>query len=132
MTARTIRSAAALLAVVLPAAACAAAGEEDDVARTAAGMVRAAQAGDGRAACAALVPRAVDGLETAGARCDRQIVRLGLSGNEAGEVEVWGDRARARVGSGWVFLTRWGSGWKVTAAGCEPRSGRPYDCEFEA
>jgi hypothetical protein len=27
-----------------------------------------------------------------------------------------------------VFLSRFPTGWKVTAAGCVPRPGRPYQC----
>jgi hypothetical protein len=45
---------------------------------------------------------------------------------------VWSNQARVRAGTDTVFLTRWGDGWRVTAAGCEPRDDGPYDCDISA
>jgi hypothetical protein len=30
-----------------------------------------------------------------------------------------------------VFLARYDDGWRVTAAGCVPRPGRPFDCTIK-
>ena len=47
-------------------------------------------------------------------------------------VEVYGDQAEVRTVADTVFLARFRDGWKVVAAGCMRRPGRPYDCELEA
>jgi hypothetical protein len=46
-----------------------------------------------------------------------------------GRVEVWSDRAQVRAGTDTLFLTEVAGGWRVSAAGCTARPGRPYDCE---
>jgi hypothetical protein len=112
-------------------AGCGTGGEKAAVRATASGLYQDVRDGDGRAACARLVPRAASSIETGDASCDRQILRLGLEGGPLGRVEVWSDQARVRAGADTVFLTRWGTGWRVTAAGCEPRREGPYDCEVE-
>jgi hypothetical protein len=86
---------------------------------------------DGAGACALLTPDANESLEPAGARCSEEILKLPLEGGETGPPEIWGEQARIRVGAETVFLTRWASGGRITAAGCEPRHGKPYDCEVE-
>ncbi|MCG7285207.1 hypothetical protein MHY85_04355 [Cellulomonas sp. ACRRI] len=48
------------------------------------------------------------------------------------ETRVAGRQAQVRLGSDTVFLARSGAGWVVTAAGCDPRPDRPYDCEVAA
>ena len=86
---------------------------------------------DGQRACALLSPDARESLETGGDSCDEEITKLRLEGGEAGRPEIWGEQARVRMGSDTVFLTRWASAWRITAAGCERRAGEPYDCEVE-
>ncbi|XVQ08352.1 hypothetical protein ACQP1W_38200 [Spirillospora sp. CA-255316] len=113
-------------------AGCGTGDEKAAVRETASALFQDVRDGDGGAACARLVPRAASSLEIGGASCARQILRLGLEGGALGRVEVWSDQARVRAGADTVFLTRWGTGWRVTAAGCEPRREGPYDCEVEA
>ncbi|WP_457254607.1 hypothetical protein [Pedococcus sp. P5_B7] len=43
-------------------------------------------------------------------------------------VQVYGKDAIVHLGSDTIFLARFTAGWRVTAAGCTPRPGRPYDC----
>ncbi|GLZ05211.1 hypothetical protein Acsp03_26770 [Actinomadura sp. NBRC 104412] len=122
----------ALPVVVVCAGLCAGCGtgsEKDGVRAAANALFRDVRNGDGHAACTRLVPRAASTLETGDTRCEQQILRLGLKGGPLGPVEVWADQARVRAGTDTVFLTRWGSGWRVTAVGCEPRDDRPYDCD---
>ncbi|MGK5558393.1 hypothetical protein ACSNOI_43010 [Actinomadura kijaniata] len=97
-------------------------------AAAAAAVLEAAQRGDGARACAGLVPDAAESLETDGRSCAEEIVTLGLRSGPTDGGEVWGDAARVRVGTDTVFLFRWGDGWRVAAAGCRPRAGRPYEC----
>jgi hypothetical protein len=123
--------------VLLTLAAFAAGGcsQEQDAASvetTARGFFAAVVAGDGGdGACALLSPDARSGLESGGSSCAEEIVKLPLRGGAAGPAEIWGEQARIRMGSDTVFLTRWASAWRITAAGCERRVGRPYDCEVE-
>jgi hypothetical protein len=104
------------------------------VAAAARSLFAAVQRKDGQAACAALSPRAAESLSSGGTGCAQEILRLGLRGGPVHDVRVWGDRAQLKAGEDTVFLVRLeGPGWKVAAAGCEPRgSGLPYDCDVEA
>ncbi|WP_157996061.1 hypothetical protein [Thermomonospora amylolytica] len=126
------RTALVLLAMAALTAGCAAQ-DTGPVADAATALFTAVQRGDGRAACAALSPKAAAGLETGASSCPEQILELGLRGGPIRQVRIWGDRAQLRAGADTVFLVELsGLGWKVAAAGCEPRPGRPYDCDVEA
>ncbi|MGI5171590.1 hypothetical protein ACQEU3_45320 [Spirillospora sp. CA-253888] len=125
----TCSVAAAVIAFVLGG--CAASDQRGEVSAAASGVLEAAQRGDGARACAGLMPRAVEGLETGDQRCADEITKLGLAGGPAGPVEIWGDTARVRIGDDTVFAVRWGPGWKVTAAGCREHTDRPYECQVQ-
>ncbi|MGW0605791.1 hypothetical protein [Streptomyces sp. NPDC002640] len=84
--------------------------------------------------CAALAPGTRDELEeTARSGC-RDAIRQAIEEDDlpaAGAVravDVWGDRARVVLEGDTLFLSRFPGGWKVTAAGCEPRPDQPYRC----
>lgn len=81
-------------------------------------------------ACTLLSDEARARLESAAASaCATALPRLRLTGDPAGEIQVWGHGARVQVGAGAVFLARYPDGWRIIAAGCEPRGeDRPYDC----
>jgi hypothetical protein len=128
---RGVRVLAAVSLAALACAGCGMAAEKDGVREAASALFRDVRNGDGAAACGRLVPQAASGLETGGTRCEDEILKLGLSGGPLGPVEVWSEYARVRAGGDTVFLTRWGDGWRVTAAGCEPREEGPYDCEIQ-
>ncbi|WP_433336548.1 hypothetical protein [Spirillospora sp. CA-294931] len=132
MTRRMARCMAAAALLGAAATGCSASDEEDAVRAAAEALFGAVRAGDGARACASLVPRAVEGLESPEAPCREQVLKVGLEGGPVGRVEVWSGQARARAGSDTVFLVRWGDGWRVTAAGCERKPGEPYDCEVDA
>jgi len=88
--------------------------------------------GDPQGRCALLAPATLAALESdASAPCAQVITAVALGGGTARAVEVWGDGAQVRLTADTVFLTETGTGWKVTAAGCEPRGEQPYDCEVE-
>jgi hypothetical protein len=89
-------------------------------------------AGDPQGRCDLLAPTTLETLEAdASAPCADAIGAIPLTGGAVRAVEVWGDGAQVRLAGDTVFLVETGTGWKVTAAGCEPRGSAPYDCEVE-
>ncbi|WP_079407402.1 hypothetical protein [Streptomyces sp. 3211] len=64
-------------------------------------------------------PTALQGLQLTGAR------------EPAQAAVVYGSQARVVYPHDSVFLALFTDGWKVTAAGCTPRQGRPYRCELK-
>lgn len=132
MVRRMVRLVAAVIVAGGAAGGCAVSADGKGVRAAAAEFFAAVQHGDGERACATLVPEAARSLESGGSSCAEEIGKLGLDGGDIANVQVWGDSAQVAVGTDMVFLTRWGSGWKVSAAGCTPRTGRPYQCEVEA
>ena len=52
---------------------------------------------------------------------------LGLPGDDVPVTEVWGRQAQARLGTQALFPAELRDGWRVTAAGCTPRSDQPSD-----
>ncbi|MGY1751606.1 hypothetical protein [Blastococcus sp. SYSU D01042] len=88
--------------------------------------------GDPAERCELLAPATRAALEQdAAAPCGEAIGELPLPGGGVTSVAVWGGDAQVRIGGDVVFLTETSDGWRVTAAACEPRSERPYDCEVE-
>jgi hypothetical protein len=125
------RSAAGLVgAGVLVLTGCAAA-SEDEVRAVATAFED--PAGDPQDRCELLAPATRTALESDGsAPCADVIGELPLPGGDVTAVEVWGRDAQVRLDGGdVVFLTGTGAGWRVTAAGCEPRGELPYDCEVD-
>ncbi|KZF09153.1 hypothetical protein A2J03_03150 [Rhodococcus sp. EPR-157] len=47
------------------------------------------------------------------------------------DVRAYGRAAQVRMDTDTVFLTIADGEWKVTAAGCRPEPGGPYDCVIE-
>jgi hypothetical protein len=82
--------------------------------------VRAARPGDA----------ADPGVRRVGTLAD-VIAQVPLRGGPVEAVEVWGGQAQVRLAGDTVFLTETPSGWRVTAAACEPRGEMPYDCRVE-
>jgi hypothetical protein len=82
---------------------------------------------DMAAACALLAPDTRQGVEASEhAPCEEGFPEL--SGGDVGEVEQWGDRAQARSDAGTVFLVELDTGWRISAAGCEPSVEDTYEC----
>ncbi len=72
--------------------------------------------------------------ETARSRCPPALEDLGLpSAREVRRVDVYGGQARVVLDSDTLFLSSFPDGWKVVAAGCEPRpeSEVPYRCDLK-
>ena len=97
------------------------------------GFEEALRSGDAGAACAALAPATLRELEEGEkSPCpsvlgDQEI----LAGGDVTRVDVQGRQARVVLAGDTLFLSRFPGGWKVTAAGCRPRSDQPYDCAIK-
>lgn len=114
---------------VLLLAGCAVPGR-DAVAATAREWLAAVADGDAAAQCRLLTPAAAGAVAGPGETCEQAVADLDLpGGGPVGEPQVWGDQAQVRTGSDTLFLTRVAAGWRVSAAGCEFRGDRPYECE---
>ena len=127
------RSSAVLLAALttLTATGCS---SVDDRGRNAAGvavrLLTAVADRDGTTACALLAPDTAD--EVAGSEdkpCPEAVLaqELPAPGTVTG-TDVYGQRAQVRLTGDTVFLAVFPDGWRVLAAGCAARPGRPYDC----
>jgi hypothetical protein len=104
--------------------------QEDDVSDVAAEFADPAGAPEVR--CDLLVPATRETLESdESASCADVIGDLPLGGGVVESVEVWGGNAQVRLTGDTVFLTETSAGWRVAAAGCQPRGEAPYDCEVE-
>jgi hypothetical protein len=116
--------------VLALATACGAAPGTDAVTRTADGWLAAARARDATALCRLLTPAAAESAVTGDETCAQAIGDLDLPADgPVGQVEVWSDRAQVKAGTETLFLTEVAGSWRVSAAGCMVRPGRPYDCE---
>lgn len=119
--------------VCLAASGCASVGERAAAAEAAArGFERALMASDSVRMCDALAPATREELE-AEAPCGRALAALRLppAAGPAQRVDVYGSQARVVFARDSVFLASFPDGWRVTAAGCTPRPGRPYRCELK-
>ncbi len=80
--------------------------------------------------CEALAPGTRSELEDSQERpCLEVITDQDLP--EAGEprsIDVYGRQARVVAEGDTLFLSQFGTGWKVVAAGCLPEPGQPYQC----
>lgn len=116
--------------LVLTAAGCGSSGPAA-VTEVAQRFYRAVGSGDGAAACALLAPPTLEEVEqSADAPCRTAILDVDLPA--AGEVtgsSRYGGQAQVRLRGDTAFLSEFGAGWLVVAAGCTARSEAPYDCK---
>ncbi|MFI6009561.1 hypothetical protein ACIBAG_12140 [Streptomyces sp. NPDC051243] len=105
----------------------------DDVRDTAAAFQAALGAGAYDRACAVLAPGTVEELESsAGSPCAEALrAESPVPGGAVRRTDVYGNQARAVLSTDTLFLSHFASGWKVVAAGCEPRPGQPYQCRIK-
>jgi len=116
-------------AVVLAAGAAGCSSAAQPAVETVAGQFASAVARhDGQAACALLTDDARRDTETFGRNCAAQVGDLPDPG-AVQQVEVWSDAAQVRLTGDTVFLLHFPDGWRVSAAGCTPQEGAPYQCE---
>lgn len=131
MTASTTRRRLGAVVACAAALLTACAGlEESDVAEVATAFED--PAGDPQARCDLLAPATLAALESEeSAPCADAITDVPLGGGEVETVEVWGGGAQVRLSGDTVFLIETDTGWRVTAAACEPQLEAPYDCQLE-
>jgi hypothetical protein len=105
----------------------------DAVAAVAQRLLTAVAAGDGAAACDLLAPQTRAVVEaSAGKACADAVLDGDLPASGAvRRVDVYGQWARVVMSGDTLFLASFGAGWRVVAAGCQPRGERPYDCRVQ-
>ncbi|MEW2528638.1 hypothetical protein [Streptomyces sp. NPDC047071] len=111
--------------------ACGSLSEREDAAGAAAARFAASlRLSDAVRGCAALAPGTREELERSAERpCARALPEAGLPpAGPVRSVEVYGGQARVVTRRDTLFLSSFPGGWKVTAAGCAPRPGKPYRC----
>jgi hypothetical protein len=108
-------------------------GREDAASAVAVRLLDAVDRGDGAAACATLAPETLADLEkSADQPCDQAVLDEDLPApGTVTNTNVYGQWAQVRLDDDTVFLAVFPGGWRVVAAGCQPRGDRPYDCELQ-
>jgi hypothetical protein len=129
-----VATAAAVAAIAATGAGCGTGASERDSRRTVERFYSAFDAQDGAAACEQLSGDASSSLETSSRQpCEQAVLELELSSSSVADASVWITSAQVSLGGGdTVFLDQIGGEWRISAAGCEPRPGQPYDCELES
>jgi hypothetical protein len=103
---------------------------EPDVSRVATAFEN--PSGNPQQRCDLLAPATRQALESdVSAPCSDALPQVPLAGGTVTSVQVWGGGAQVRLSGDTVFLTETDTGWRVTAAACEPRGDAPYDCQVE-
>jgi hypothetical protein len=108
-------------------------GREDAAAAVATRLLSAIDDDDGATACATLAPDTLADLEqSAGTPCPAAILDQDLPAPATiTTTDVYGQWARVVLTDDTVFLAAFPGGWRVVAAGCTPRTDRPYDCTLQ-
>jgi hypothetical protein len=109
-------------------------GNQDEPVRdVATDFYAAVQDHDGPAACALLAPTTRDQVaQTTGKPCAEGLFEEDVPDvRTLRQTAVYGTMAQVRSSADTAFLTRFGSTWKVLAAGCTPQARGPYDCDVE-
>jgi hypothetical protein len=124
----------AVLTACLLAAGCGTADREAALIEVSDSFHRAVEEGDGDSACAQMSNDAAETLEfEEQSPCPEAVLELDLpAGARASSAEVYVTSGYADLpGPDVAFLEDGPDGWKVTAAGCSPRSSdRPYQCDL--
>ena len=89
---------------------------------------------DGEAACQQLSQDTQSKLESQEQRpCEEAVLTLELSGGDVVSVDVSETSAAVDLDAGGrAYLDKTPDGWRISAAGCDPLPGQPYDCELES
>ena len=130
--ARIGQSAILVALITAVSAGCTPTGEAPALA-TAGQFETALAAHDNDAACRLLSDEARHRLEMASARpCAAALAALALPAGPTRSIETWGGNSQVRLDGSVLFLAEFQTGWRVTAAGCTPRTDQPYDCVVAA
>jgi hypothetical protein len=95
------------------------------------GFPRAIQQGDGEGACELLTSSVRQSLESSGDECATAVLQQDVpDAHGPGMATAFRMNAQVRLSGDVVFLSDASGRWLVTAAGCEPQPGRPYQCQI--
>ncbi|MFF5447756.1 hypothetical protein [Streptomyces sp. NPDC012888] len=88
---------------------------------------------DYAAACALLAPRTREELvEDGRGPCPQALEERRLPVSAAvNSAEVYGRQALVRAEGETLFLSLFGGGWRIVAAGCTPQGDEPYRCDVK-
>jgi hypothetical protein len=129
---RRLRGTIALLPVLAAMLTGCGGGQDQAVTVAADHFVSAVGAGNGAAACALLSPDARSELDQSqGKPCEKAIVEEDVKAGSVERVSVFETAAQVKFSDEVVFLSRFDSGWLVTAAACTAVPGQPYDCDIQ-
>ena len=130
---RWIAAVGAVLALATLCGCASLSGREDAAAAAARRFEAALAAQDAAAVCAELAPGTRQELEdNARSGCDQAVFGSDVpAASGVQRVDVYGQQARVVLGGDTLFLSSFPTGWKITAAGCEPRPRKPYKCELK-
>ncbi len=113
---------------------CARGSDESEIKQVTGRFATAVEQKDGQVACSQLTADTREELESSeGEPCEKAILSLEVRGSPVSRVRVDVTSASARLArGGTVFLDDTPAGWRISAAGCKPVPGRPYDCDVES
>lgn len=95
-------------------------------------FVAALAAGDGQTGCALLAPATRNALEYQRSQpCAAALEQLSLPRGDLVDTTDWGGEAQVHTTVDTLFLTQTSQGWRITAAGCQPRGDVPYACKVQ-
>ena len=108
--------------------------DDPEVGRTVERFASALEKRDGAAACRELSADTRGELESQeGSECETAILDLDLTLGEVSSVKVADSAANVELSTGGsVYLEETGKGWRIDAAGCEPRPSAPDDCDVKS
>jgi hypothetical protein len=126
--------AATVVLLALAFSGCGTSGSERDARGSVERFFTAFSRHDGSAACDELSEETVSEVEKSEKKpCDQGILSEDVSPAPVADVSVYMHSAQVKLrGGGAVFLDLTPQGWKVSAAGCKPQPGKPYQCELES
>ena len=127
-----LRIATCVSAVLLLASGCGS-GEDTAVERAAEHFESAVAAQDAATACRLLAPATSSEIESSAHQpCVQAWPSEGVpAGGHVSRVRAYGSMAIVELDADTVFLARFDTGWRVTAAHCARRADAAYDCRVK-
>jgi hypothetical protein len=102
------------------------------VEQTVTAFISALATGDTQAGCTLLAPATRDALEYQRSQtCAVALEQLSLPRGDLLDTTEWGGEAQVHTTADTLFLTHTGHGWRIAAAGCQPRGDAPYACKVQ-